>query len=90
MGENETMNVGEEIDTFLEEHDFEGSEAEVFVNLLKRASKELKALAQDGETLLQIIENKNHNSSIMRRRIADLEKENRELKKQRQIHDKRN
>ena len=75
------MSVEKEIDTFLEEHEFEGTEAEVFVSLLKRASKELKALVQDGETLLQIIADKNHNASVMRKHIADLEKKVKELKK---------
>lgn len=81
MGENVAMSVEEEIDNFLDEHEFEGSEAETFVNLLKRASKELKALAQDGETLLQVIADKNHNASVMRSHIADLEKKIKGMKK---------
>lgn len=75
------MSIAEEIDNFLEDYEFEGPEAEVFVGLYKRASKELKALMADGDTLLQVIADKNHNASLMRARIADLEKENRELKR---------
>ena len=80
MGENKNMNVAEEIDNFLIEHEFEGGESEHFVDMLARASKELKALMADGDTLLQVIADKNHNASLMRARIADLEKENRKLK----------
>ena len=74
------MGIAEEIDNFLEDYEFEGPEAEVFVDLYKRASKELKALMADGDALLKVIESKNYNSSLMRNRIADLEKENRKLK----------
>lgn len=81
MGENKNMSVEEEIDAFLENYEFEGPEAEVFVGLFKKASKELKALAHDGETLLQVIADKNHNASLMRAHIADLEKKIKELKK---------
>lgn len=81
MGENKkNMNVAEEIDNFLIEHEFEGGESEHFVDMLVRASKELKALMVDGDALLKVIESKNYNSSLMRNRIADLEKENRKLK----------
>lgn len=81
MGENKNMSVAEEIDNFLENYEFEGPEAEVFVGLYKKASKELKALMADGDTLLQVIADKNHNASLMRARIADLEKKIKELKK---------
>lgn len=74
------MNVDEEIDNFLIEYEFEGGESEHFVDMLVRASKELKALMADGDALLKVIESKNYNSSLMRNRIADLEKENRKLK----------
>ena len=81
MGENKKkMNVDEEIDNFLIEYEFEGDESEHFVDMLVRASKELKALMADGDALLKVIESKNYNSSLMRNRIADLEKENRKLK----------
>lgn len=76
------MSIAEEIDGFLKDYECEGEQAEWFVDLMKRASKELKALMADGDTLLQVIENKNHNNSLMRSRIADLEKENKELKKE--------
>lgn len=74
------MSISQEIDNFLTDYECEGEEADKFVDMLKRASKELKALMADGDTLLQVIETKNHNASLMRRRISDLEKENKKLK----------
>lgn len=75
------MSVADEIDSFLRDYECEGEEAEKFLGMLKRASKELRALMADGDTLLQIIADKNHNASVMRKYIADLEKKIKELKK---------
>lgn len=68
------MSIADEIDSFLNDYECEGEEAETFTNMLKRASKELRALMADGDTLLQVIADKNHNASVMRKHIADLEK----------------
>lgn len=75
------MEIAQEIDKFLDDYVFEGEEAEMMVGMLQRASKELKALIADGDTLLQVIADKNHNATVMRNHIADLEKKLKNAKK---------
>lgn len=75
------MDIDEEIDKFLSDYEFEGEEANSFVSLLTRARDEIKNLKTDGISLLQVIADKNHNASVMRKHIADLEKKIKELKK---------
>lgn len=77
------MSVADKIDKFLEEYEIEDNEGSNFSlkGLLLEASKEIKALTKDGETLLYVIADKDHNASVMRKRIADLEKKIKELKK---------